>query len=129
MTVATVRAAIGTELATITSIKSVSNQVPDAIPKLPATIADLENIEPLTMGGDMIQTWRLLLLVADRDSKAAHDDLDPYIAESGSDSIKATLEAASIGDEIMVELVENMGHIDYRGTTFVGAEFIIVVID
>ena len=124
MTVATVRAAIGTTLATISSIKSVNNQVPDAVGKLPATIADLEDIEPLTMGGEMIQSWRLLLLVAERTSKAAHDVLDPYIAESGTDSIKATLEAASIGDEVMVELTENMGHIEYRNTTFVGAEFV-----
>lgn len=129
MTVATVRAAIGTALTTITSIKSVNNQVPDAVGKLPATIADLENIEPLTMGGDMVQSWRLLLLLAERDSKAAHDALDSYIAESGADSIKATLEAASIGDEVIIELTENMGHVDYRGTTFVGAEFVLMVVD
>lgn len=129
MTVATVRSAIGTTLATISSINSVNNQVPDAVGKLPATIADLENIEPLTMGGDMLQSWRLLLLLAERDSKAAHDVLDLYIAESGSDSIKATLEAASIGSEVMVELVESMGHVEYRGTTFIGAEFVLMVVD
>ncbi len=128
MTIAAVRTAIGTALSTISSIKSVNNQVPDSIPKMPATIAQLEQIRyHATLDGSIVQVWRVLLLIGERDSKAAHDDLDPYLAVSGSDSIKAAIEGASIGDNPTVTLAENVGFVVYRTQTFVGAEFIIEV--
>ena len=128
MTIAAVRSAIGTALATITSISSVNNQVPDSIPKLPATIAQLERLRyHRTLDGCITQDWRILLLIGERDSKAAHDDLDPYLAVSGSDSLKAVLEAASIGDGATVNIAENIGYVAYRGQTYVGAEFLVEV--
>lgn len=130
MTIAAVRLAIGTALGTMASIESVCNQVPDAIPKLPATIAQLERVRfHKTLEGCIVQEWRILLLLAERDSKRAHDDLDPYLAVSGDDSIKAKLEAAAIGDGATVHLAENIGYIGYRGQTFIGAEFIVEVPD
>lgn len=130
MTIAAVRDAFNTALSGISSLKSVNDQVPDAIPKLPATIISLERIRyHETLEGVIVQEWRLLLLIAERDSKAAHDVLDPYIAVSGSDSIKAAIEGASIGDDATVVAAENLGHISYRGGTFIGAEFIIEVVE
>jgi len=130
MTIALVRAALGTALDTIASIETICNQVPDSIPKLPATIAQLERIRyHRTLEGCIVQEWRILLLLAERDSKRAHDDLDPYLAVSGADSVKATLEAATIGDGATVSVSENIGYVAYRGQTFVGAEFLVEVPD
>ena len=128
MTIAAVRAAIGTALTTITSIASVNDQVPDVIPKLPATIASLERIiYHRTLEGCIVQSWRILLLLREGDSQSSHDDLDPYLAVSGSDSVKAVLEAASIGDGATVSVAENIGFIGYRQRTYVGAEFLVEV--
>ena len=128
MTIALVRAALGTALDTIASIESICNQVPDVIPKLPVTIASLERIRyHRTLEGCIVQDWRIVLLLAERDSKRAHDDLDPYLAISGADSIKATLEAAAIGDGATVSEAVNVGYIGYRGQTFIGAEFLVEV--
>jgi len=130
MSVATIRAAIGTALATIASINSVNNQVPDSIGKLPCTVASCERIRyHTTLDGTKTQEWRILLLLAERDSKAAHDDLDPYLEVSGGDSVKYTLENADIGDDRSVSIAENVGHISYRNKTFIGAEFILEVVE
>lgn len=130
MTIAVVRAAIGTALDTIASIETICNQVPDSIPKLPATVASLERIRyHKTLDGCITQEWRVLLLLAERDSKKAHDDLDPYLAVSGADSIKAVLEAAAIADGATVVTGENIGYIAYRGQTYIGAEFIVEVVE
>ena len=128
MTIAAVRASLKTALDTISSIEENHPQVPQAIGKLPATVADLERVRyHETLDGVIVQEWRLLLLLAEQDSKAAHDDLDPYLAVSGSDSIKATLEAATIGDEATVRAAENIGFVVYQAKTFVGTEFVVEV--
>lgn len=130
MTIAAVRAAIGTTLSGISSLGSVHNQVPEAMPKLPATIAQLERVRyHETLDGCITQEWRVLLLLYESDSKKSHDDLDPYLAVSGDDSIKAAIEAGSIGDSATVTFAETIGFVEYRNRTFIGAEILIEIVE
>lgn len=130
MTIASVRDQFNTVLAAIASIKQVHDQVPDAAGKMPCTILSLESIEThATLTGSQTQSWRILLLLAKRGAKAAVDDLDPYLAPSGSDSMQAAIEGGTIGDDATLLTIENIGHLVYRDTTFIGAEFVVEVVE
>lgn len=131
MSLSTVRAALKTRLETISGLL-VYAEVPEAIEKFPVAIIDMASadydIELTSASVDW--HFRVLLLLGDRDSKTAHTTLDGYLAKSGGTSIKAAIEGASVGDTApAVRRAENIGFISYRGTTYVGAEFIVDVVD
>ena len=130
MSLSTVRSALKTRLETISGL-NVSKETPDSVGKLPAAIVSLTTADYEVVVGNLTVTWsfRILLLVGERDSAAAHVTLDGYLAKSGSTSIKAAIEGGSVGDFPRVRRAENVGSISYRGTTFVGAEFIVDVVD
>jgi len=102
---------------------------PDAIPKVPFSILGSGTIDYSTdMGGGHDITFRLFMAVSEATSEDSFAALDDYLASTGDKSIKAAIEAATIGNGYAaVRRVENVGHVRYRERTFVGAEFIIAV--
>ena len=130
MSLSAVRSALKTRLETISGL-TVSKEVPDTVGKLPVAIVSLATADYEVAVGDQTVGWsfKVLLLVGERDSQTAHATLDGYLAKSGTTSIKAAVEGGSVGDFPVVRRAENVGFISYRGTTFVGAEFIVDVVD
>ena len=130
MSLSTVRSALKTRLETITGL-TVSKETPDSIPKLPVAIITLTTADyEIVVGkGTVVWSFRVLLLVGDRDSQTAHTTLDGYLAKSAGTSIKGAIEGGSVGDYPSVRRAENVGFISYRGTAFVGAEFVVDVVD
>jgi len=130
MTLALARTGMETALKTIVKL-NVHKQVPVALGKLPAAIMDLSDGDFLVdLGGSAVMwAFKVVVLVAERDAKVAHDELDNYIEKSGSKSIKAAIEAGTVADGAVVRLVSNAGFVVYRGKTYVGAEFDVGVKD
>ena len=131
MSLSIVRAALKTRLETISGLL-VYAEVPESISKFPVAIIDMASADYDVEVTSTTVDWhfRVLLLLGDRDSKTAHTTLDGYLAKSGATSIKAALEGASVGDTFpAVKRAENIGFTSYRGTTYIGAEFIVDVID
>jgi hypothetical protein len=122
-----VRTEIKTALENITGLQ-VYDYVPDTVEKLPVAILDTTgvNYENGFARSSVVYSFRLLLLTGDRIAKNAYDSLDGYVSRSGSTSIYAALTSGSIGDTTpFVRRAENIGAINYRGRTFIGAEFVI----
>jgi len=130
MTLSLVRTALETALATIAGL-TVYKEIPDVIAKLPCAIVstDSGDYEVVVSKASIAWRFRILLAVGERDSKTAHATLDGYLALTGSTSILAAIEGTAIGDFARVRRVENVGFISYRGTTYIGAEFIVDVTD
>jgi len=130
MSLSLVRTALKTRLETISGL-NVSKESPDSVGKLPAAIVTLATADyDVALGATTVGwSFKVLLLIGERDSPTAHATLDGYLAKSGSTSIKAAVEGGSVGDFSHVRRAENVGFISYRGTSFVGAEFIVDVVD
>ena len=130
MSLSSVRTELETRLETITDL-NVYKQVPDALGKLPAAIVSLESADyelALTKPAVMWR-FRVLLLITESHSEAAYSTLDGYVSRTGDTSILAAIEGGSVGDFVTVRRAENVGGISYRGAAFVGAEFIVDVVD
>lgn len=131
MSLSTIRAALKTRLETITDLK-VYAEVPDAVEKFPTAIIQTAtaNYEVALGGSGVTWTFRILLLIGDRDSNTAHTTLDGYLSRTGSTSIPAAIRGGTVGDgRAFIRRAENVGFMNYRGTTFIGAEFIVDVDD
>ena len=130
MTIGGIRTAIQTALATITGLHAYA-EYPDII-QLPAGIVSLRFTEPvsfdLTAGNGSVAYHFIidLLLLRGGSIAEAQDKLDPYLALSGTQSIKVAVEAATLtthADVIRVINVISFGPIDYNGTLYLGARF------
>ena len=123
-----IRTAIKNALDAITSLSN-HKEEPDAIPKVPFTILGNGEIDYSTdFGGGHNVRFRLFLAISEATSSVSFETLDGYLASTGASSIKAIIEAATIGNGFgLVRRVENVGHVKYRERTFVGAEYIIEV--
>ena len=130
MSLSTVRSALKTRLETISGL-TVYAEVPDSIGKLPVAVIDLATADYDVAIGSGIVLWhfRVLLLLGEKDSTTAHTTLDGYMAKSGTTSVKGAVEGGAVGDSVNVRRAENVGHIAYRGNTYIGAEFIVDVVD
>ena len=122
------RTAIIGGLDNITGLKNYKEE-PDAIPALPFSILGNGEIDYSTdFGGGHNVRFRLFLAVSEATSSDSFGKLDDYLASTGTKSVKARIEAATIGNGfVVVRRAENVGHVRYRDRTMVGAEFIIEV--
>lgn len=114
---------IGVGLSTITGLRVFdfppkSAQAPFAFVDMPDAL-DYD----LTYGrGEDRATFQIVVCVASQVDRAARDAIAEYAAGSGSKSIKAALEAATIGNSARVERAE-FRTIVMSGGTFQGAVF------
>lgn len=82
-------------------------------------------------GSDMFM-FTILVLVSDTVERTSVQELDAYLAGSGSFSVKAAVESdGTLGGVVgwtNVQGVQDYGRIDYGGQTYLGAEFIVEVV-
>lgn len=132
MTVAGIRDAIKTALETISGLR-VYDTVPDSIGELPAAwVLPTGGTYDFDVGGDMEHRFEIVLLVQRGGSLTeAQDALDGYLAESGTGSIKAAVDAATLSthaDAIRVEGYRDYGGMEYAGQLYLGVRFDVSVI-
>ena len=133
MSLSDVRTKLAARLDTISGL-NVYKQAPDAGVTTPCAV--LEKIESIdyheTFGGGKGITLRVILLVHEGDSTADWDELENYLEESGTKSILAAVEGTSggapaVADYAQCHRAENIGWYNWRGQTWLGAEFIVEV--
>lgn len=123
-----IRTGLKNRLATITTIHAlekvpgVVGQLPTAFP-MPGTI---EFDETMNRGVDSY-SFRVRLLVSRTTDNLAQEHLDPYLAGSGSSSVKAAIEGdgtlGGAADWTRVSRVTRYGDIDHNGISYLGADF------
>lgn len=130
MSLSVVRAALKTRLETIASLK-VYAEVPDAVEQFPTAIIQTASAEYQTAMTRSAVTWsfRILVLISETTSTAAHTTLDGFLGRTGASSVAAAIHGGVVGDLAQVRRAENVGFIQYRGNTFIGAEFVVDVVD
>lgn len=132
MSISDIRTKLVDRLKTITNL-SCYKEVPDAIGKLPAAVIIVEAVDyDETFAEAKGLTLRVLLLIAEKDSARAWGELEDYLEVTGSKSIKAAVEggnggAAAVVDYARVSRAENIGLVSYRGSAWLGAEFVLEV--
>ena len=132
MSLVGIRDAIKTALATITGLRTYDT-APESIGELPAAyIVPLGGSYDYDVGGNMEHHFEVVLLVQRGGSLSeAQDSLDAYLNESGSTSIKAAIDAASLsthGDAIRCEGYRDYGGLEYAGQLYLGCKFDVTVL-
>lgn len=132
MTVAGIRDAIQAALQTISGLR-VYDTVPASVGELPAAwVVPIGGTYDFDVGGDMEHRFEIILLVRSGGSLAeAQDAIDGYLAESGTGSVKAAVDAATLSthaDAIRVTGYRDYGGMEYAGQPYLGVRFDIVVI-
>jgi hypothetical protein len=128
MTIAGIRTALETALATISGLKAF-DFAPNAINELPAAYVDIiDTAYHLDAGGDTVLTVEIVLLASRANGiEAAQSTIDEYIEKSGTKSIPAAIEAATLSthaDTIIGLRWEKVrGGITVNGETYQGGRF------
>lgn len=129
--IASVRTGLKTRLATITGLNAYA-LVP-MTPNLPAGLVEPRSIDfdvAMARGSDRA-TFDVVILVAESISELAQTQLDPYLAGSGSQSVKAAIEGdptlGGAADWTRVIGVSSYGDIQYSGKLYLGARFTVEV--
>lgn len=85
----------------------------------------------LTFSGSLQFLLRIILLVAEGDSTSGQDNIDPYIATTGTQSIWAAVQAdprlSNTVEDAFVVQATNYGLISWAGIDYLGAHFIVQV--
>lgn len=127
-TVAAVMDAMGTALDGITGLRVYDFPPKSAQP--PFAFVDMpEGIDydaTLQRGWDRL-TVNVVLCVSDVIDRAARDKVAAYCAGAGAASVKAVLEAATIGESLRVQSVQ-FRPVLMAGTTYLGAVFSVDVL-
>lgn len=128
MNVSTVMDQLGVTLATITGLRvfdfpSENAQPPFALVDFPQSV---EFDTAMVRGADRA-TFNVLVGVSRNVDRAARDALADYLDGSGSKSIKAAVEAGTVGDSARVMRV-TVSEIVVANTPFLGAVFEVDVI-
>lgn len=125
--VSSIRDGLATRLATITGLNVYAR--PRGQVLTPAAVVvpgRIEFDETMGRGSDLV-TFTVLVLVGMPTSDLAQEDLDPYLAGSGSSSVKAAIEAdatlSGSADWTRVTRVSAYGEVEYGGKPYLGARF------
>ena len=128
MSLTGIKAALVTALKTISGL-TVYDHVPESINEKPpvAWVMPRSGEYNLDPGGNMYQLFEVVLLVQRMgDLDQAQTDLDTYLDNSGTYSIKAALDAASLSThahDLLVERWRDYGVMEYppgSGTQYLG---------
>jgi hypothetical protein len=126
---ADVRAGLKTRLATIAGLNahatapgSIVTPCAFVVPRTPA----IEFDETMGRGSDQLN-FGIVLLVSRSTDQLAQEHLDPYLAGSGSSSIKAAVEGdgtlGGVADWTRVSSVASYGDIEIATISYLGARF------
>ncbi len=132
MSVNGIRDAIKLALAGITSLKETYDNAPESIGATPAAfVVVVRGRYHDDFSGQMSHDFEITVLVSQgKGLAAAQNELDAYLAESGTDSIRAAVEAAALtthGDTITMTGYRDYGGIMYNGTPYIGCRFDVTV--
>jgi hypothetical protein len=129
--IASVRTGLKTRLATITGLNAYA--VVPMTPNLPAGLVMPRSIDfdvSMARGSDLA-VFDVLILVTESITELAQNQLDPYLAGSGSQSVKAAIEGdptlGGAADWSRVTGVSAYGDIQYSGKLYLGARFTVEV--
>ena len=134
MTIVAIGQGIKTALASITSLRVFApDEIPDAIPELPALVILPPRISYHVTHDDKIGLeFRALLLFSKQDQPSALSAMLPYLEITGSSSIKAAIEAertlGGVADDVIVKTSSGSGYTTWGGTVYLSSEFEIYVI-
>lgn len=126
--VSVVRTGLKTRLAEITTFAQTHATAPGTIVTPCAIVlpGPIEFDESMGRGCDDL-TFEVLVLVAKATDQLAQEHLDPYLAGSGSGSVKQAIEDETTPitgvDWVRVPRVTDYGDIDYNGVQYLGARF------
>lgn len=122
-----IRSGLKTRLDTITGLNNYATAPGQVV--VPAAVVlpgPIEFDATAGRGSDRLN-FDILLLVAKATDSLSQEHLDPYLAGSGSSSVKAAVEAeATLGGEAdwtVVSGVSQYGDIEYNGVQYLGARF------
>lgn len=121
MTIAAAKTSIVSALQGISGLR-VYDHMPDAVQEFPAVAMRLEAVSY----ADSTYTFRLLLALADWDIDEAQGAVDPYLESSGTQSIKAAIDADPNCMTVSAKRVERKR---INGVPYTGAELVVVVTD
>ncbi len=121
MSIAASRSSIQTALDGIAGLR-VFDHMPDSIQEFPAVAMQLEAVNYT----DLTYRFRLLLAVAIWDEGTAQTSVEPYLEDSGAQSLKAAVDADPKCTTVSAERVEKK-HIN--NVPYTGAELVVVVTD
>lgn len=121
MTIAAARASIKSALDGISGLTA-HDHMPDLISEFPAVAMRIERVNY----ADLTYTFRLLLATAVWDEGQAQTDLDPFLENTGSSSIRAALSADPACVTLEAERVEKKL---INGVAYTGAEILVMVTD
>lgn len=123
-----IRSGLKTRLETITDFKAVYAKAPGT-PMMPCAIilpGPIEFDEAMARGADVF-VFEVRVLVQRSTDDLAQDHLDPYLAGSGGQSVKAAIEGdgtlGGVADWTRVTGVPSYGDIDHAGMSYLGAKF------
>lgn len=129
--VTSVRSGLATRLATIAGLNAYAT-APGTI-TTPAAVVLPRQIsfdESMNRGSDLM-TFDVLVLLGIPTTSLSQDHLDPYLAGSGADSVKAAIEGdgtlGGVADWTRVVGVTQYGDIEYSGNVYLGARFALEV--
>lgn len=127
-----IREGLRVRLATITGLTGYAK--PKGTPVLPAGLVLPRQIafdETMGRGSDLLN-FEVLILVSLVTADMAAEDLDPYLAGSGSQSVKEAIEAdatlAGAVEWTVVKGVTDYGDVEYSGKLYLGARFVVEVL-
>ena len=125
---ATIRTGLQTRLQTIAGLH-VYHAVPDSINVPAAIVGAPASVEySITMGtGDSLYTLPVRLYVSRWDATRSQDLLDPYLATTGAQSIRAAIEGdrtlGGAANTTRVIRATNYGQYVIDGITYIGCDF------
>jgi hypothetical protein len=121
MSIIVARDCIATALDAIPGLR-VFDHIPDGIQEFPAAAMQLESVSYT----DLSYTFRLLLAIQVWDEGQVPTDLDPYLENAGTYSLKARLDMESECVTVGAHRVEKKM---INGVPYTGAEILIVYTD
>ena len=128
MTLAAVRDGLVARLDTIAGLR-VYEVAPEVVQELPAAIVDqggpFIKYDQVMGAADARYSFEVLLLVASADQDQAWADLKPYLAPTGSSSVKAAVDGTVGGnaDWARVVQVSKAGQVTFQRHSYWGATF------
>ena len=130
VTLAEIRAGLGTNLSTISGLR-VAEEIPDN-PQPPIAIIALNNIEyHQDFGNGAKYNFTIQVIVGRAAERHAQRALDLYVNPYGSSSVKAGVESNrtlnGIVDDVVVESMPNVGSLQINDQTYLAADFLVAV--
>lgn len=131
MSISSIRTALKTELNKISGMH-VYEKVPEKIEQFPACIISPKKGDYNQQSTESFAITMTVTLLISRwgEIKEAQDKLDSFLMPTGTDSVKAAIEASGAGDIVYVASFEDYGGIQFvpGGDVYLGCHFPVTIV-